>query len=986
MASGSMNLNLTLNAVTKGLQEGMNNAKFAVNALVAAMAAVGVGLSVQGLVQAADSYTNLSTRISIATKESGNFEQAISGVHQIALSTNSNLTTTADLFTRLNTVTKDMGMSQQQALDLTKTVTQAIQIGGGSAQAADAAVTQFIQAMQGGVLRGEEFNSIMENGYGLAEALAKGLGVTTGELRKMAEAGELSSERVVTAISSQAASVQATYDKFPTTIGNALQRISTSWEILIGQMNQASGASSQVAQWLVMLADNIQNLKVFIDDIGEGFVWIGDKLQSIDPSTINAVKATLSDAYETVKSLISNVATLGETIWSAFTTALDSVSPLFAALLSGKNEVSGLEVALNMLRMAFATISDVATGFNIGLKLLLSGIQFLSGGLYALSAQVLDFLGFDTLAQQATNASDRMFAQAEKNGSEAVKLAENHKWAVVKTYEDIGKTQEQKNQEQIQNSQKTLDELKAQEVKHASDYKGISDQRIALEQQLFDARKTGNQASIDLATKGLADLDAKEKAYQAESQKIQDAKIKAAQDWVNAQLMAADGMQKAADAATQKTLQTAMAAQGLKIEFDIAGQGIVSAMSTGTEAIGGQTNAVDAARKAGVALGLDLDVAFNRVSESFNKGQRDLDTFSGGLHQLGATGKQAADITYQAWEKWAEQAKNQAEIDAAKAKLMEFEKQGVFSAKQVQMGMEYLDQVNGKIPENISEIEKAYKLLGITSSAEASKMASAQMNAFNVMKQSGTASAEQIKQALINMADKIYASGDAAKIAWYEGQLAASGLSSSVDEAGKVTVDAGTQMEHSMHRVRDATRGAQQGFRDLGATAREEALSSTEAWAKALDAQSGGMHKTVKGSKTRMAYNAQEIAAELEAMGYDSKKAKEIAQGIYNSSKNPMDGYKSASSAWLAKNGLDSIGAFAGGGGGISNTYFVKEALEKYQNYVPNSNIATLSEPNKTVKYEIAAGNKSATVYGNQSTGNDLEAMLSELEAIKKSS
>ncbi|PWF32972.1 tape measure domain-containing protein, partial [Yersinia pestis] len=102
---------------------------------------------------------------------------------------------TASLFTRLNTVGKEMGMTQQQALDLTKTVTQAIQIGGGSAQASEAAVQQFIQAMQGGVLRGEEFNSIMENGYGLAEALAKGLGVTTGELRKMAENGELSSER-----------------------------------------------------------------------------------------------------------------------------------------------------------------------------------------------------------------------------------------------------------------------------------------------------------------------------------------------------------------------------------------------------------------------------------------------------------------------------------------------------------------------------------------------------------------------------------------------------------------------------------------------------------------------------------------------------------------------------------------------------------------------------------------------------------------------
>ncbi|MFW1859631.1 hypothetical protein [Acinetobacter defluvii] len=68
MASGSMDFRLNLLANTTGLQQGMNGEKFAVNALVAAMAAVGVGLSVQGLAQAADWYTNLSTIINIATK------------------------------------------------------------------------------------------------------------------------------------------------------------------------------------------------------------------------------------------------------------------------------------------------------------------------------------------------------------------------------------------------------------------------------------------------------------------------------------------------------------------------------------------------------------------------------------------------------------------------------------------------------------------------------------------------------------------------------------------------------------------------------------------------------------------------------------------------------------------------------------------------------------------------------------------------------
>ena len=150
-------------------QKGLNGAKFAVNALAGAMAALGVGVGIRELAQTADTYTNLSARINIATKEGGDFTSAMAGVHQVALMTNSSLSATGDLFTRLNAVGKDLGMTQQNSLDLTKTINQAIQISGVSAQASEAFTQQFIQSMQQGTLRGEEYNSMMENGYGVKE-------------------------------------------------------------------------------------------------------------------------------------------------------------------------------------------------------------------------------------------------------------------------------------------------------------------------------------------------------------------------------------------------------------------------------------------------------------------------------------------------------------------------------------------------------------------------------------------------------------------------------------------------------------------------------------------------------------------------------------------------------------------------------------------------------------------------------------------------
>ncbi|RYL22104.1 tape measure protein [Acinetobacter piscicola] len=1034
--------------------------------------------------------------------------------------------------------------------------------------------------LQSGVLRGEEFNSMMEQAPRLTTALADSLNVTKGELRAMAGEGQLTAEVVIKALKEQSAAINEEYKKIPTTIGGALTNLKTNFTMLIGEIDSTNAASKGIVGTLLMLSENLDVLKTLFNDTAQAAAYFSDRLSNTDPSTIESVKNAIITAYDSLKTLISTLMDVGDTINDVFFTGLDVLFNWGGAIDGTSEKVNGLAVLINGLAVAIGALSD-------GTKAIGIGVSFLVGAFYDVAAAATYYIKMFTWGDVRKKLEDDykvLTEQRDKYYAKAKEDALKFESDTQKALDNSVLNAEQANQKKVESSKKALQDILDAETKADQQLASNATKKAELEKQLIDARKAGNddlvreilskikeiddfenknnQASIqrdkdqmksarelaeasmqlnegkldDLTkeellrsgiiakideqgklelsvhednTKANADRMAKleallvkekelgvervaaskeatggivqneafiasEKArlndvanaalkagnFEAYSQAKLDldalgnAQAQANQQRVNQHQQANNAIQKidassfamqknhsdeqvrlsqvAAQAkkdgnfeaysqamlqidqlavsqtqadqlVSQSDLETLrkkeeitkekvaiaqqiidstngiitkeqelqFVSQGLVVEYDEQGKATIKRSQTFSEAV--------------KALGLDTSQALNLVSEEFTKSEESLDVVINGLQDMGAAGQQATDMIYQGWQKWAEQAKNKAEIDAAKAKLVEFEKQGVFSAKQVQMGMEYLDQVNGKIPKNISEIEKAYKLLGVTSSAEASKMASAQMNAFNVMQQSGTASAEQVREALINMADKIYASGDAAKIAWYEAKLASVGLSSSVNEAGKVTVDAGTQMEHSMHRVRDAAHGAQQGFRDLGATAREEALSTTEAWAKALDAKSTA-NRGVKGSKTRMAYNAQEIAAELEAMGYDSKKAKQIAQGIYSSSKNPMDGYKSASTTWLAKNGYDPIGAFAGGGGGISNTYFVKEALEKYQNYVPNSNVANLSEPSKTVKYEIAAGNKSAAVYGNPSTGKDLESMLSELEAIKKSS
>lgn len=867
-------------------QKGINGAKFAVTALVGAMATLGIGLGIRELAQAADSYTNLSTRLSIATSEGGNFQQAIAGVHQVALATNSSLDATGNLFTKINDTGKEMGMTQQQALDLTRTINQAIQIGGGSAQASEAAVQQFIQALQSGVLRGDEFNSIMEQAPGLTSAMAKGLGVTTGELRKMAENGELGAERLVKALQSQASEVQKTYDKFPTTISNALQKIATQWQILIGEMDQANGSSATVANALSIIADNLGILKLFFDDVAAGVGWFQDKLSEVDPSTIEALSSTLSAVYDTVKSLISNLAGIAETAWSAFTSTLDAIAPLFNAILNGKEDVSGLTTLFNVFKIALGVVSDAATGLNIALKLLLAGIQFISGGIYSLSASVLDFLGFDALAAQAENASDALFRQAEKNASEANRLALESKGATKAALEDIRKTEDEKNQERIVSSQQTLDQLKAQEEKHKADYKAISDERIQAEQQLFDARKSGNQAAIDLAVKGLAEIDAKEKAYQAESQKITEAKIQAAQVVASAMIKSAD----AAGMAQLKVLNAQLAAQGLQAEFDSTGKVIVKAMDDGAKATENQGNATDKARKAATALGLDLDVSLNRVSEKFKAGEANVNSFVAGLEGLGVTGKQAGDVTYEAWLKWLEAAKSQAEIDAAKAKLQEFGDQGQVSTSQVEQGLIAIKLQAQKLPDDIDPVTEAFKRLGIETRENLKLAAQQALMDYITIRDSGKATAEGVQKAYEKAAQSAAASGDAGVIASTNAANAGRNLEVQIDSTGKAVVKTMDEWSKSNDLVRNSAERIGDGYRHAGQIAREEAKSSTEAWRDAVAAASKQFDAEMKRQSKSLSngiynynsYSKADVLSQLKSKGYSDKEAEKLAGTIWS--------------------------------------------------------------------------------------------------------
>ncbi|XVJ70349.1 MAG: tape measure protein [Rhizobacter sp.] len=212
----------------------------------------------RSVAETADQFSNLSARIRLVTGDGAAFEAAMQGVYEVAKNTSSSLEGTATLFTRIAQAGKEIGLSQKDALALTQSINQAVQVSGASAQASDAAITQLIQGLQGGVLRGEEFNSVMEQAPRLAQALAAGLGVTTGELRKLANEGQLSSTTVIRALQSQRQALETEFGQLPATVGRALTNLQTEWAKFIGGLNNSTGATGAVAAGINTIAENLE--------------------------------------------------------------------------------------------------------------------------------------------------------------------------------------------------------------------------------------------------------------------------------------------------------------------------------------------------------------------------------------------------------------------------------------------------------------------------------------------------------------------------------------------------------------------------------------------------------------------------------------------------------------------------------------------------------------------------------------------------------
>ncbi len=263
--------------------------------LASSLAAVAGGAAT---LRAIDTYAMMNNQLKLATTSTQGFVKAQADVIRIAQATNQPVEAVAQLYGRVSRAAATLGLSQEQVAKLTETVGQALIVSGADAGAAAGALTQLGQALAAGVVRAEEFNSIMDGAPALIQGVEKSLGLLPGALRKMSAEGKLSSQVFSQAILN-ATTISSQFAQMVPTLSQQMVGLRNQFVLMAGRIAETTGATTKMGEAIQGIKQNLSQLIAIVASATTAFVvyrgaLIGAAVASAVLTSAQTVAAFLS--------------------------------------------------------------------------------------------------------------------------------------------------------------------------------------------------------------------------------------------------------------------------------------------------------------------------------------------------------------------------------------------------------------------------------------------------------------------------------------------------------------------------------------------------------------------------------------------------------------------------------------------------------------------------------------------------------------------
>lgn len=331
LIEGQRQVNDRLNKLDQGFNstaKSAGNAEKSFSSLTRVATALSAAISVQQVAEYGNAWVTVSNKLANSVRANEQLADVTQRVFDISQNTRSSIDATATLYGRLERSTRSAGTSTADLIKLTTTINKGLAVSGATTEEASSTMTQLSQALASGVLRGEEFNSISENGSRLAVALADSLGVTIGQLRAMAAEGKLTTEVVVNGLLKQSDAIAKEFANTALTMGQAFTVATNNITKFVGESSSVSTSIKIFNQGVISLSEN---LDIVANVVAAAAVMFGGRFTG---ALAMATKARVDDALAARAQAVATAQSTTATATAATVVARKSLLDKEAALSS----------------------------------------------------------------------------------------------------------------------------------------------------------------------------------------------------------------------------------------------------------------------------------------------------------------------------------------------------------------------------------------------------------------------------------------------------------------------------------------------------------------------------------------------------------------------------------------------------------------------------------------------------------------------------
>lgn len=349
------------------------------NAGAGLVASLGVGVVAGALAKAADSYTRFTNSLKVAGLEGSRLEEVQNRLYESAIRNGVALESMGQLYGSLSAAAKSLGKSQEDILKFTDLISNAIRVTGQSAESAQGALTQLSQAIGGGKVAAEEYNSIKEQLRPVLQAAADASTKYAGSvaaITKEVKGGKMEASEFWDVLMKGEKILAEQAGKAPLTLAAGMENLNSAFTKYVGEQNSALGVTNVLSGALGQMANNMDTLMASMVIVGTyaGSVYA----TSMARAGITAVQGAMNTAKATqeaarVAALLSNqnlaTATSAQRLAAFQNTMTVSMTRGTIATRAATLATRSLNVAMGFLTSSFG-IGLLITGVAVAMMAL----------------------------------------------------------------------------------------------------------------------------------------------------------------------------------------------------------------------------------------------------------------------------------------------------------------------------------------------------------------------------------------------------------------------------------------------------------------------------------------------------------------------------------------------------------------------------------------------------------------------------------------